>query len=178
MCRGATQDAVSVNLAFTSGAGEHSLHTVLPPSLPHTQRCNGTRGDDPAVSAARIGGTPEFRAGLDTHVQNYCPNSRTQIFQYGRPCRFHPNSQLGHLSPDVWMTTTHFACFARLQNESAWVAMVWRCFLVSGRCNETIRHETRRHGARACADGQAGLTAGSLPLTSCFPISTHTLDIS
>ena len=31
----------------------------------------------------------------------------------------------------------------------------------SGRCNEMIRHETRRHGVRACADGQVG----SLPLT-------------
>ncbi len=31
---------------------------------------------------------------------------------------------------------------------------------------------------RACADGQAGLTAGSLPLTLCFLISTHTLCIS
>ncbi len=39
-------------------------------------------------------------------------------------------------------------------------------------CSEMM---TRTHGVRTCADGQAGLTAGSLPLTSCLLISTLTL---
>ncbi len=49
---------------------------------------------------------------------------------------------------------------------------------VGGRCNEMTRHETRTHGVRACANGQADLTVGSLPLTSYFLVSTYTLDIS
>ena len=53
---------------------------------------------------------------------------------------------------------------------------------VECRCNEMVKQRNQEVsvglGPQGCAEGQAGVTTGSLPLTLCLLISIHPLDTS